>query len=57
MEHPGAAHGRTALPWTAPGEEMIGDGPLVSHKNRSTERPKRKGLTSNTLLVKFWPRT
>lgn len=50
-------HGRTLLPWTAPGEPLICDGPPVSHRNRSTERPKRKLLTSNTLHVRFWPRT
>lgn len=54
---PGAAgHGRTPLPWTAPGEKLICDGRLVSHRNRATERPKRQWLTSNTLLGKFWPR-
>lgn len=54
---PGAAeHGRTPSPWTAPGEKLICDGALVSHQNRSTERPKRRWLTSNTWLVTFWPR-
>lgn len=57
----------SCVPWNSPrGSSITLDStrwetdlwwsPLL-HRNRSTERPKRRWLTSNTLLVRFWPRT